>query len=407
MEVGFLVIADSLGVEEAEFERHIAETKVVQDELSEKVGHLLQKDVEIASLQDAVASKVTALALKDEEARFAHDQLATMALRLTEKEREIARLQTTVAGTAAELAGHRQECTLVQGELNTKAAELVHEQAQVKKLETAASANAMLLEEQDKELRRVQGESVAKESELAQKQVEVASLCKLISATRDSDAVESTDGCTDTNTLPPEAGTGTSALASTSRKTSPDFREAEVFSSFTATIMAIFAVLAIVIAATEALIVDQGEVSQFHEGLPALSDGLIDKDNEISDLGTGNFRQSSGTPPPEGNARSVTFRTFPVLCTDHVRGDKVRGRYFNFDVAQVAAILGKDLGKKGKHVSLWHPRTGRVSKAVLWPFSNGGTLGDGHGRWLDSAKQFRVGDDIVILRFPDAIASDK
>ena len=89
--------------------------------------------------------------------------------------------------------------------------------------------------------------------------------------------------------------------------------------------------------------------------------------------------------------------TFEVLSVDHSQGNI--GKYFNFNVEEVDKIIGnEDWG--GTTIQIRNDETGHISQAILWRSRNGGSVGDGHGRWDDgtaSPGQWRVGDSITIL----------
>lgn len=91
--------------------------------------------------------------------------------------------------------------------------------------------------------------------------------------------------------------------------------------------------------------------------------------------------------------------SFRILSNDHVKGEKVRGRYFNFKVAHVERILGRRLAKHGERLPLFHLESGKIAMAVMWRTANGGSCGDGHGRWDDGSKlaHFNVLDEMAIL----------
>jgi hypothetical protein len=91
--------------------------------------------------------------------------------------------------------------------------------------------------------------------------------------------------------------------------------------------------------------------------------------------------------------------TFRILSNDHVKGEKARGRYFNFEVADVEQILGRRLAKHGERIPLLHLESGKIAMAVVWRTANGGSCGDGHGRWDDGSKLalFNVMDEMAVL----------
>ena len=88
---------------------------------------------------------------------------------------------------------------------------------------------------------------------------------------------------------------------------------------------------------------------------------------------------------------------FDVKSVDHAQGNI--GKYFNFNVDEVDVILGHT-GWSGITVQVRNDRTGRVSKVVLWRSNNGGSVGNGHGRWDDGTAapgQWMVGDKVTVL----------
>ena len=89
--------------------------------------------------------------------------------------------------------------------------------------------------------------------------------------------------------------------------------------------------------------------------------------------------------------------TFEVLSVDHAQGNI--GKYFNFNIIEVDGILGNP-DWDGINIQIRNDETGQVSEAILWRASNGGSVGDGHGRWDDGTAapwQWRAGDSITIL----------
>ncbi len=89
--------------------------------------------------------------------------------------------------------------------------------------------------------------------------------------------------------------------------------------------------------------------------------------------------------------------TFKVLSVDHAQGSI--GQYFNFNISEVDGIIGNP-NWDGINVQIRNEETGQVAKAILWRASNGGSIGDGHGRWDDGTAapwQWRAGDNITIL----------
>ncbi len=95
--------------------------------------------------------------------------------------------------------------------------------------------------------------------------------------------------------------------------------------------------------------------------------------------------------------KAQNLGTFEVLSVDHASGDL--GKYFNFSIVEVDEIIG-NTDWDGINVQIRNDETGQVAKAILWRSSNGGSVGDGHGRWDDGTAnpwQWRVGDNLTIL----------
>ena len=94
----------------------------------------------------------------------------------------------------------------------------------------------------------------------------------------------------------------------------------------------------------------------------------------------------------------VPAKAIQVKSVDHATG--TRGQYFNFYISEVDAILnGNSWG--GKKMNIMDGKTGRTSTGVLWRKSNGGSNGDGHGRWDDGSagkNLWKTGDVFFILK---------
>ena len=90
--------------------------------------------------------------------------------------------------------------------------------------------------------------------------------------------------------------------------------------------------------------------------------------------------------------------TFPVLSVDHKFG--VVGKYFNFDRAFIDAILGRT-DWNNEIFTTYNDRTEQIHQVIIWNYSNGGTIGDGHGRKhpMESAYagDYEVGDNISFM----------
>jgi len=89
-----------------------------------------------------------------------------------------------------------------------------------------------------------------------------------------------------------------------------------------------------------------------------------------------------------------------VLSVDHSGGDDDKGRYFNFDVAGASALLGTPLGNSRVY-SISQYRNGnliRTGNAKFWTQANGGSIGNGHGRFdpieNSAPGQWQAGDTI-------------
>jgi hypothetical protein len=119
-------------------------------------------------------------------------------------------------------------------------------------------------------------------------------------------------------------------------------------------------------------------------------------------VGNGHGRWDDGTASPFqwriGDTITILIKgSFDILSVDHQNG--TYGQYFNFSVDTVDKILG-NIEWDNKDVNVLNSRTGKISKAVLWRKSNGGSIGNGHGRWNDGTaepKQWRKGDRVIIL----------
>jgi len=87
----------------------------------------------------------------------------------------------------------------------------------------------------------------------------------------------------------------------------------------------------------------------------------------------------------------------PVLSVDHTFGASYDGQYFNFNVAAVTAALGRAL-VNNEVLEITNTRTQDEREAVLWTAANGGSIGDGHGRWNSGAApgQWVVGDSFTV-----------
>ena len=69
--------------------------------------------------------------------------------------------------------------------------------------------------------------------------------------------------------------------------------------------------------------------------------------------------------------------SFEIVSNDHVR--RADGRYFNFYVEQAECVLGTSLVNDGNY-NVFYSGTNTVRYVVMWTNSNGGSIGNGHGR---------------------------
>jgi hypothetical protein len=90
-----------------------------------------------------------------------------------------------------------------------------------------------------------------------------------------------------------------------------------------------------------------------------------------------------------------------VQSNDHAFGPNYLGTYFNYYNADVSFALG------GKSVASWKDghylvknlRTGKTATVVMWSTPNGGSKGEGHGRYTSGASkgQWQTGDRVVFV----------
>ena len=85
-----------------------------------------------------------------------------------------------------------------------------------------------------------------------------------------------------------------------------------------------------------------------------------------------------------------------VLSVDHTQG--VVGKYFNFNVTEVDNFL-KNQTWEVRKVTIKHLRTGKTGEVTIWRGTNGGSVGDGHGRWStgSSPGQWETGDIVELI----------
>ncbi|AZZ98101.1 hypothetical protein [Pseudoalteromonas sp. R3] len=90
-----------------------------------------------------------------------------------------------------------------------------------------------------------------------------------------------------------------------------------------------------------------------------------------------------------------------ILSVDHSSGTK--GQYFNFDVHVIDDALGHP-NWHDKVFLILDTNTQKLDRAILWRSKNGGSIGDGHGRWNSGASpnQWSAGKSLVILSGPQA-----
>ncbi len=96
-----------------------------------------------------------------------------------------------------------------------------------------------------------------------------------------------------------------------------------------------------------------------------------------------------------GESPALAQHPIEVLSNDHSSGKT--GQYFNFDVAEVDKAVGHDQWAR-RVFTIRQARTGKSSAAVLWRNANGGSQGDGHGRWVDGPApgQWKAGETFEI-----------
>lgn len=112
----------------------------------------------------------------------------------------------------------------------------------------------------------------------------------------------------------------------------------------------------------------------------------------------------------DGTARSGDWRTgdqvevqvvvgqTSILSIDHSSGTV--GKYFNFDINDIDRIVGST-GWTNQTFLVKNHQTGIISNAVIWRNPNGGSFGNGHGRWNDgtaASGQWKTGDVITLFR---------
>jgi len=104
-------------------------------------------------------------------------------------------------------------------------------------------------------------------------------------------------------------------------------------------------------------------------------------------------------PAPPTPAPDVSVGQLTVLSNDHSNG--AAGMYFNFDVGVATAVLGAAPDANTFTITQYRDGTAiKTALAIFWSGANGGSVGDGHGRWhpYDEAQagQWEVGDKISL-----------
>ncbi len=120
-------------------------------------------------------------------------------------------------------------------------------------------------------------------------------------------------------------------------------------------------------------------------------------------VGDGHGRWYTHAAPNQWQANDrvqILLNSFRVLSNDHSSG--VSGKYFNFNISDVNAALGRNL-KSNETLKLTNMRTGETRNAVLWTSRKGGSFGDGHGRWVTDAapNQWQIHDVIQLSNIGD------
>jgi hypothetical protein len=90
-----------------------------------------------------------------------------------------------------------------------------------------------------------------------------------------------------------------------------------------------------------------------------------------------------------------------VQSNDHAFGPNYLGQYFNYYNADVSfALGGKSVASwKNGHYLVKNLRTGKTATVVMWSTPNGGSKGEGHGRYTSGASkgQWQTGDRVVFV----------
>ena len=96
---------------------------------------------------------------------------------------------------------------------------------------------------------------------------------------------------------------------------------------------------------------------------------------------------------------TLPFYSLEVLSVNHSSG--TIGKYFNFNTSSVNTITDSNEWSN-KNFLIVQSRTMKIGPAVLWEEPNGGSPGDGHGRWFQGAAidDWKAGDEIIIVSIP-------
>ena len=120
-------------------------------------------------------------------------------------------------------------------------------------------------------------------------------------------------------------------------------------------------------------------------------------------VGNGHGRWDSGAAPGQWQTGDTVIfiqpPSFRVLSNNHSSGQI--GTYFNFDVEAASTALGRDL-VHDERLLIKNLRTDQTGTAVLWTSPNGGSVGNGHGRWDSGAApgQWQTGDTVIFIQPP-------
>jgi len=76
----------------------------------------------------------------------------------------------------------------------------------------------------------------------------------------------------------------------------------------------------------------------------------------------------------------ATCLNFRITSVDHAFGPSYYGYYFNFWNSEIDALLGRT-NWSGETFYVINSRTKYRGRVVIWRGANGGSIGDGHGRF--------------------------